>query len=871
MGPMRSWATAVVLLGLIAVAAAMQTPVWHWLIEDSAISFAFSRNVVEGHGLVPFRGGERVEGFSNPLWVALLAVGVAAGFDPFVAARWLGVGLLLVTVPSVWGLARRLGAGLLAASVAATSATLAIWSASGLESPLYFALLASGAWRLVVEAEVDRPDDGGPPRVRLPLSALLLAGVALTRPEGVMFALAGGLWLTASRLLDRRPVAWLVGWWALLLVPLLACLYARWAYFALPLPATYYSKLGVLKVQPWDFDQRGWRQLRSWSLETGAVFLLPLIALGVTGWRGWRAAVGLGATALVWLVLLIPGPSWLEGIGVWPIPAPPGFDVLRMVVLVGFLVVVPLAGAGLRGWRILWLCWGLAVCAVAFSIRSHGDWMAGFRFLSPAMVFFSVLLGVGLARMGDALRPSRTDVVWGLRSRLAVTLALLAWAAPNLAMMADYRPDTTPWGVKRRLDWYVRTFDRLDLDRPFFAVDHDMGGMMWWHEPGMGQIVDTVGLVDLPFALHHKQREFVTDYLLERRTFDLAHAHATTGAVLRRQPRFRQEYVEIQGYPSGSGVHQGNFIRRDLFLRADRLPSGPTASFGRMVTLRGLEAISPEVGPGAGLFIEIGLSARRDFRLIAFAAQQGGDGLFSWDLPPGYGWVEPKDWRKEEAFVGRFSLRIPEDAPLGDYDVGLVVLDARGQVVAADDPASDPRFAAGEVRFPGLLSVVDRKTMLKHASSRRSAALKAAEKGRCADGEVQWERALRHRTRSPDWREKNRPEVATALARCWAEQARREPSLRSVDPLDKARRWDETAPEVREAGVEIADALWPLGLERRDAGDHEEAFFLLEAVVRADPTRAWARRWAEEARAVRLGLTIGGFGIDVPDEAPEGE
>ena len=39
-----------------------------FFIEDSGISFAYAKHFAEGEGFVAYPGGERVEGFSNPLW-----------------------------------------------------------------------------------------------------------------------------------------------------------------------------------------------------------------------------------------------------------------------------------------------------------------------------------------------------------------------------------------------------------------------------------------------------------------------------------------------------------------------------------------------------------------------------------------------------------------------------------------------------------------------------------------------------------------------------------------------------------------------------------------------------------------------------------
>ncbi|GAB3496472.1 hypothetical protein GCM10027521_46440 [Amycolatopsis cihanbeyliensis] len=64
---------------LIAVHAAFYG---HWIMDDAAITFAYSRNLAEGHGAVLQPGAEPVEGFSNPAWMLLLALGKLVGlFD----------------------------------------------------------------------------------------------------------------------------------------------------------------------------------------------------------------------------------------------------------------------------------------------------------------------------------------------------------------------------------------------------------------------------------------------------------------------------------------------------------------------------------------------------------------------------------------------------------------------------------------------------------------------------------------------------------------------------------------------------------------------------------------------------------------------
>jgi hypothetical protein len=63
---------------LIAGLGLAWTPHRGWVANDAFISFRYARNWVEGHGLV-FNAGERVEGYTNFLWILLLSPFQAAG------------------------------------------------------------------------------------------------------------------------------------------------------------------------------------------------------------------------------------------------------------------------------------------------------------------------------------------------------------------------------------------------------------------------------------------------------------------------------------------------------------------------------------------------------------------------------------------------------------------------------------------------------------------------------------------------------------------------------------------------------------------------------------------------------------------------
>ena len=80
--------------------------------DDAYISLVYSKNLVAGDGLV-FNLGERVEGYTNFLWVMLLAVPHALDVDAVAAARLFGalaaVALILLSWRTASALSSRPG------------------------------------------------------------------------------------------------------------------------------------------------------------------------------------------------------------------------------------------------------------------------------------------------------------------------------------------------------------------------------------------------------------------------------------------------------------------------------------------------------------------------------------------------------------------------------------------------------------------------------------------------------------------------------------------------------------------------------------------------------------------------------------------
>ncbi|MCE6996681.1 hypothetical protein LZG04_18000 [Saccharothrix sp. S26] len=171
----------------------------NWLVDDAAITFAYARTITDGLGPVLQPGAEPTEAYSNPAWLALLALGRLVGlFDrgavfgvpdyvlfPKALAVLCCAGVLLACHAVARRVFRRPGLVTVAfGAVLAAIPSFVIWVFSGLENPLYALVTCWLAVVLSVAVLDDRLLSG---RVAVAVG-LLVAVAALTRPDGLVYA-----------------------------------------------------------------------------------------------------------------------------------------------------------------------------------------------------------------------------------------------------------------------------------------------------------------------------------------------------------------------------------------------------------------------------------------------------------------------------------------------------------------------------------------------------------------------------------------------------------------------------------------------------------------------------------------------------------
>jgi hypothetical protein len=301
-----------------AVLAAIATSVVSFTVDDSYITFAFSKSLAEGRGPV-YGQSLVVEGYSNFLWMALVALplAVAPGVDPLLAARVMAVPFALLLLGATYWLGRQHGGrlgGAVAALLVAVNQDFVFALLSGLETLPYVALLTAG-FALYLGSEAR------PSLRRWVVPAF--AAVALTRIDGFVPMLHVIAFEVLARWVDRRSPWRATLVWALPGVLVWAVWFAwRAAYYGLPLPSTYYAKALIPVLLP----LRGREYVLQEVLATGLWVVVP--AIGVLLWQRSRAALLLAVFACGQLVYAgYVGGDWMP-FGRFVLPAVPLLHVL---------------------------------------------------------------------------------------------------------------------------------------------------------------------------------------------------------------------------------------------------------------------------------------------------------------------------------------------------------------------------------------------------------------------------------------------------------------------------------------------------------------------------------------------------------------
>lgn len=256
----RNWLWLALLVALVAVHVALSFGTFQLIEEDAFISLRYVRNALSGHGVV-FNPGERLEGYSNPLWVfGLIVLGAVGGVDalPHLAAgASLAAACACLGVLLWYGQRRQwhpLVAGLAVCWLLLRYEWL-FWSLGGLETALYALLVLLTVLPSVTGSAA--------------LAWAIAPGLAaVCRPEGV-------LWLLPTLVLWYRHFSWrgLVQRFGLAAIFPTMLLAWRLIYYKNYLPSTI-----VLVYNYWQWLlERGTRYFTEYFMGGGVMTALVLL------------------------------------------------------------------------------------------------------------------------------------------------------------------------------------------------------------------------------------------------------------------------------------------------------------------------------------------------------------------------------------------------------------------------------------------------------------------------------------------------------------------------------------------------------------------------------------------------------------------
>ncbi len=272
------------LLVIFAVAGALFYQYRLFFHDDAFISLRYAQTFLSGGGLC-WNPGERVEGYTNFLFVILTSAMGKCGVDLVVAARLIGIGSYLLLV--AFSVRRLFRSGnshsvnwlaMIPVIISATALPLVIWTLGGLETTLFTLLATLGA--------VQFADAMSDSRRSLVAPGLWFGLSTLCRPDGILFIICGLVMIIAKSLLVDRQFDHRV-WFYLIITAALTIPHELWrySYYGQWLPNTFLVKganLGSAAVY-------GWQYVKDFA---GALPCLPIVLL-VTGTvaifvRAWR-------------------------------------------------------------------------------------------------------------------------------------------------------------------------------------------------------------------------------------------------------------------------------------------------------------------------------------------------------------------------------------------------------------------------------------------------------------------------------------------------------------------------------------------------------------------------------------------------------
>ncbi len=468
-----------------------------WLIDDAGISFAYARNLFHGHGIVSQYGVPPVEGFSNPLWIFLIAPAFFNDpFDPTPIIKIISLVLILATFVMVSKIIQYLlkeswWSRVTTVAVLATlslNTSFVVWTTSGLENSLN--VFCCALYCLFILKYVNQPKERASKFAIY--AGLCAAALALTRPDGIIFSAAFPL--VSMILLLNDKLRWKietknVSLFSITTIGLFAAYISfRLAYFEDIYPNTYYAKGGP-------------------SLP--AAFSL----------------MELKKTCTMFSSMFF---SWLP------------LTMLALCILTSSYVIKN------RKSSLIIFLFPIIFCSLAIYHLLPNDWMGEFRFATNFFLMFNIFLYVSFAYifMESSYSPKKRKKIF----LIIVTILFLQSILIYLPRSKNFsNSPTVPFSYVA--DFFGKRFNdyasKLDINNASLLCP-DLGGTLYFSRH---TIFDLAGLTDRNLAklINKKNSDSLKNYVFNelRPTFIHLHGFWSLKVDFHQDKRFKKLYTAI--------------------------------------------------------------------------------------------------------------------------------------------------------------------------------------------------------------------------------------------------------------------------------------------------------------------------------------
>jgi len=498
-----------VLIGVVIIIA-LQYSYWYFTVDDAFITFRYADNLARGHGIA-FNPGERVEGYTNFLWMIILSLVKMAGLSTVMGAKFIGAACGIALIPLTSMIVVRCSGraaaapAILGALLLAATPSVAVWSVAGLETSLFTLLIVTGVYSFLGESRS---------RHGFPISAFLFALATLTRPDGALFFLVSGIFVVRDhrrKLISTRST---VLWFLVFLSIVATYSVWRWGYFGYAFPNTFYAKTG-----------RGIYQWLGGLLYTtagirkhgGMLFFAFAFIPAFWGTCKRREARYLASLVFAWLIYNVYK----------------GHDVLSM-----FRFFVPML-------PLLFALVSLALFDVLAAMRASGLHRAAAALFAAVFLLGTFGTNVILAYLSQDLRPQIREYQLQLRMDAR-------WFEPTIKRLQEIAPESSSialvdaGAIAYYTGWYV-------IDRWGLCDEHIA------HSVGRGPLGEKF---DADYVLSKEPTFIQTKVTPEmEKSGDFRGAWAGDAALF-AHPRFHRDYVRVD-----DTLLKDYFVRKGVALR----------------------------------------------------------------------------------------------------------------------------------------------------------------------------------------------------------------------------------------------------------------------------------------------------------------